>query len=336
MQQVMDKKRPLGSTGISLDVIGLGTWGLGGVYYGKVPFNSGVEAVRAYIDGGGTHIDTAYSYHQSEDIVGAAIKPYARENLIITSKTYAGCMDPSRLSDIRTECEISLRDLGTDYLDVYMIHGTPFDEDHLNRLIDEFEKLKAAGKIRHIGCSIRGPMVNDETRDTAILAARTGRIEVMQLNYSIARQKHREVFAEAGRCGVGLVCRWVYESGMLAGKYPIGHEFVWPDTRNRYRPAERDAILQIGQELKSMLPEGYKNPVEIAAMFALAEPEVGGIILGGNTADQVRRNLSLTNLPPLPAPLLKKLKENYTALNDRYNPTGEFEHVDSPRRPLEE
>lgn len=329
------KKSSFGHTGMEISRIGLGTWGLGGVYYGEVPDAQGIETVRAYIDGGGRHIDTAFSYHKSEDVIGEAIKPYNREELFITSKTYAGCFpEKNDLHEVRTQCEISLRDLGIDYLDNYMCHGTPLDADQFNRILDEFDKLKAAGKIRSIGCSIRGPTVTDQTRDTAIMAIKTGRIDCVQLTYSIARQKHGEVFQTAKKHGVAIITRWVLESGMLAGKYELGHQFVWPDTRNRYRPEERDTILQIGYDLKKMLPEGYENPIQLAVAFALADDGVTGLILGSNTADHVRRNLKLDNLPPLSADVVQKLKKMYGSFNDRCNPTGAFEHVDSPRRPL--
>ncbi len=50
--------------------IGLGTWGLGGVYYGEVSKAEGVATVRAFLDAGGCHIDTAFSYHKSEEVIG--------------------------------------------------------------------------------------------------------------------------------------------------------------------------------------------------------------------------------------------------------------------------
>jgi myo-inositol catabolism protein IolS len=315
--------------------IGMGTWGLGGVYYGKVPLEQGVAAVRAYIDAGGRHMDTAFAYHQSEDIIGAAIKPYRREEFFITSKTYAGCDNRAEIPKVRTDLEISLRDLGTDYVDCYMIHGSPTDEGHMLALADMFDQLKAEGKIRSVGASIRGPTVTDVTRDTAIMYARSGRMDVIQLTYSIARQKHLAAIAAAGKNNVGLIARWVLESGMLAGKYPIGHEFVWPDTRNRYRTAERDAILQVGLDIQKDLPPGFKHAAEVAIAFALAEPAVTGIVLGANTPEQVRRNCDLDRLPPLPPDYLQKLKDAYWSRNDMHNPTGEFEHVPSPRRPLE-
>lgn len=324
-------------SGKALSRIGLGTWGLGGVYYGEVTFEQGVETVRAYLDAGGNHLDSAYSYHQAEDIVGAAIKHYPREDLFLTSKTYAGSFPERNDHDqIAVQCDISLRDLGTDYLDCYMVHGTPDRCDDLNRALDAFDRLKATGKVLRVGCSIRGPSVTDQTRDTARMAIETGRIDVIQLNYSVARQKHAEVFAAALKQGVAVITRWVLESGFLAGKYPLGQTFTWPDTRNRYQPAERDRLLQIGLDLKTLLPEGFDSPVALAVAFALASPAVTGVILGSNTAEQTRRNVALSKLPPLPLETVNLLKERYFGVNDACNPTGAFEHVDSPRRPLGE
>lgn len=316
--------------------IGLGTWGLGGVYYGEVTFEQGVETVRAYLEGGGRHIDSAFSYHQAEDIVGAAIKGFPREDLFLTSKSYSGSFLPERqdLHELKEQCEISLRDTGVDYFDCYMIHGTPPDESAFLTCCDAFEELKSSGKIRSIGCSIRGPVVTKDRLETARMAILSGRIDCIQFNYSIARQLFGEVFDLAREHGVAVINRWVIESGMLAGKYPLGQEFVWPDTRNRYLPEQRDTILKIGHDIRDSLPEGFENPVQVAVAFALADPAVTGVILGSNTPDQARRNLALDQLPPLPPDYLAMLRETYGPLNDHCNPTGEFEHVDSPRRPL--
>jgi len=174
-------------------------------------------------------------------------------------------------------------------------------------------------------------MVSDESVDRALLAIRSERMDVLQLNYSIARQKLGKTFDEAQANGVGLITRWVLESGMLAGKYEPGHEFIWPDTRNRYLPAERDGILEIGQFIKQNLPEGYDSAVQVAAKFALAEPAVSGIVLGGTRPEQVAENVKISHLPDLPDDLVAELKKRYAHRNDEFNPTGEFEHVKSPR-----
>ncbi len=324
----MQATRALGNTGIEISTIGLGCWGLGGAYYGEIPRQVAVDAMRTYIEEGGRHLDTAYSYQASEEILGEAIKPYDRKDLIITSKTYGGSHNPETLGKIRHDCEISLKGIGVDYIDVYMTHGSPPDPDQMNAVLDELDTLKEEGKIRIIGASIPGPVVTDDRVDRALQYIRSGRVKVLQLNYSIARQKLGQIFDEAREHGVGIITRWVLESGMLTGKYEVGHEFVWPDTRNRYLPKERDAYLALAQELKTMLPEGYTSPAQVAVAFALHHPGVSGTVLGATNPDQVKRNCAMVELPPLPDELVEKLRATYGPFNDSFNPTGEFEHVD--------
>lgn len=330
------KRRKLGATGVEITEIGMGTWGLGGVYYGKVTQSDGIAALRAYLDAGGNHVDTAYSYHTSEDVVGKAIKGYDRGGLVLASKTYAGCFSLDDIPNIRKELEVSLRALGTDYLDLYMIHGTPNDADHFARLCDAFAQLRDEGKIRVIAASIPGPKVTDDSLATARMAVASGRVGAIQITYSIARQKLGAVVAEAAAAGVGVTARWILESGLLAGTYESGHVFAWPDTRNRFRPHERDAMLRLGAELKASLPPGFENPVQLATAFALSEVGLSGVVLGGTQADKVRRNCAMDALPPLPASVVTRLKAQYAALNDSFNPTGEFEGVPSPRPGLDE
>ncbi len=321
------KTRALGNTGIQISEIGLGTWGLGGVYHGNISREEAIGTVRAYLDSGGNHIDTAYSYQASEEIIGQAIKGYDRDSMIITSKTYMGSSRREDFPKIRKQLEVSLRGLGVDYVDVYMIHGTPGDPDHLNALCDEFEKLRDEGKFRVLGASIPGPVVNDERLERTRNAIRTGRIQAIQLNYSIARQKLGEAFEEAAGKGVGIITRWVLESGLLTGVYPPGHEFIWPDTKARYKPEERDGMLRMAVDLKEKLPEGYENFAQLAIAFALANKNISGVILGAMNSDEVERNNRVDSLPPLPEELLRELKEKYGPLNDSFNPTGDFEHV---------
>ncbi len=328
------KTKKLGKTGLEISEVGYGTWGLGGVYYGEVDNQQGIDAVKAYIDAGGNHLDSAYSYHKAELLEGIAIENYDRDKLILASKSYAGCFNRDKpwQERLQEELDITLRDLKTDYVDIYMIHAAPTEQEHLDELLDEYEKLREQGKIRFIGVSVPGPSVTDESVERALLSIRSGRVDMVECNYSIARQKMGRVFDEALEKGVGIIARWVVESGMLSGKYTPGHEFIWPDTRNRYQPSERDGILEIGQFLKNNLPEGYESPVQVAAKFALAEPGVSGIILGGTKAEQVLQNMKISDLPDLSDDFIATLKEKYADRNDEFNPTGEFEHVKSPRK----
>ncbi len=330
----MMKTRSIGKTGIAITEIGLGAWGLGGVYYGNVSKEQGIEAVRAYLDGGGNHLDTAYSYHASEEIIGSAIQGYDRSRLVIASKTYAGSESLADISNIRTHLEISLRDLGTDYVDLYYLHGSPEDPDRMQRILDVYQQLKGEGKIRAIGASIRGPVIDQVSLANAYRYLRSGKVDVIELAYSVLRQKHGAIFAEAHSRGVGVITRVVLESGLIAGKYAPGHRFVWPDQRTRYGP-ELDQIFAEGQHLLSLIPPGYTSTAELAPRFVLADPDISGVILGGTTADQFRRTCAMDALPPLSPELVSYLKQRYADRSESFNPTGTLQHVDSPRRPLD-
>ena len=172
------KTRELGSSGIHASVIGLGTFGIGGWFWGGTDEKKSIEAIHASIDGGINLLDTApmYGYGLSEEIVGKAIKG-RRNQVVLATKvglvwdndqgeffTYADDKGPSdkpakysvyknlRPESIQTEVENSLRRLQTDYIDLYQTHWqdatTPI-ETTMEKLL----KLKDQGKIRAIGVS---------------------------------------------------------------------------------------------------------------------------------------------------------------------------------------
>jgi diketogulonate reductase-like aldo/keto reductase len=137
------RQRVFGTTGRAVSVVGQGTW--------PVPDR---DALRRGIDLGLTHIDTAEMYGdgRSEEIVGEAIAPYPRESLFIVSKVLPSNATPR---GIVRACERSLKRLGTDYLDCYLLHwrGDPSLEDAMCGL----EALVHDGKIRSLGVSNLDP-----------------------------------------------------------------------------------------------------------------------------------------------------------------------------------
>ena len=138
--------------GADIPVLGQGTWGLGG---GMAPDHShdstAIDAIRTAIELGYTHIDTAEMYGggHTEELVGQAVSEYNREELFITSKIWKQTMDHQ---DVINALEGSLKRLGTDYLDLYLIHrpnrDIPIEETFrgLNALIEQ-------GKVRYLGVS---------------------------------------------------------------------------------------------------------------------------------------------------------------------------------------
>lgn len=136
---------PFGDTGVDVSVIGQGTWNLE-----HDDPDEAIAALDAGLDAGMNHIDTAELYgHGKVERLIAPIVRQRREQIFLVSKVL-----PQNASYDRTlkACEQSLQRLGTDYLDVYLLHwrerGTPLEET-----FRAFETLEEAGKIRHYGVS---------------------------------------------------------------------------------------------------------------------------------------------------------------------------------------
>jgi diketogulonate reductase-like aldo/keto reductase len=131
--------REFGNSGERVATIGQGTWQMK---------KHAVDALRAGIDLGMTHIDTAEMYTGAEEIVAEAIRG-RREDVFLASKVL-----PSNASHKGTlrACEASLKRLGTDYLDVYLLHWWS-DSHPVSETMRAMEDLVAAGKIRYIGVS---------------------------------------------------------------------------------------------------------------------------------------------------------------------------------------
>lgn len=133
------QRRRFGATGFEVPVIGQGTWPL-----------PDRDALRRGIELGMTHIDTAEMYGdgRSEEIVGEAMAPYPRESLFIVSKVVPS---NGRRDRLQRACERSLRRLGTDYLDCYLLHWR--GDVELAETMAGLEALLDAGKIRGLGVS---------------------------------------------------------------------------------------------------------------------------------------------------------------------------------------
>lgn len=130
--------------GESVPVFGLGTWMMGDR---KASFADEVAALQLGLDLGVTLIDTAEMYADAELVVGEAVKG-RRDDLFIVSKVLPS--NASRAGTIAA-CERSLKRLGTDHIDLYLLHWR--GGVRLAETVAAFEELKAAGKIRHWGVS---------------------------------------------------------------------------------------------------------------------------------------------------------------------------------------
>jgi diketogulonate reductase-like aldo/keto reductase len=139
------------NSGFALPAYGLGTWGIGGLMEADGSKDEAdVAAIKAALDRGVMHIDTAESYGagHSEELVGRAIKGFDRSKLIITTKVSAW---NQRYVDVRKSAEASLKRLGTEYIDLYLLHRFPEPGIDIKETMRAMDELVADGLIKNIG-----------------------------------------------------------------------------------------------------------------------------------------------------------------------------------------
>jgi len=139
--------------GFKMPLFGLGTWMMGGDFK-RDPDNDGQADIASLICGmehGLTHIDTAEMYAEgfSEEISGQAIKGHIRDNLFITSKVWS---DDLSYDGVLRAAENSLKRLGTNYLDLYLVHK-PNDRFPMTETMKALDRLADEGIIKNIGVS---------------------------------------------------------------------------------------------------------------------------------------------------------------------------------------
>jgi aryl-alcohol dehydrogenase-like predicted oxidoreductase len=321
----MVKTRTFGRTGWQVTELGFGAWAIGGASYGPVEVAQGEQAVETYLDLGGNFIDTANGYAGSEERIGNVLQRRGgRGNVFICSKSPGGG-SPDNLHLIREHVELSLRRLQTDYIDLYCLHAPPEDADLMQRALDVYDKLKEEGKVRAVGASIKGPSVTDSTTDLCRRYIDTGRIDSIQLIYSILRQKNAGIFEYASDNGVALVARTSIESGFLSGRYKPGVDFSRKDDndhRRRWSKASLDKILGMVEEIENFaLKAPYDCLAQVAIRFVLEAPLISTCIPGARTSGQVNENMRTANLPSLDDETVERLRKDYQGLEETVNPS---------------
>jgi myo-inositol catabolism protein IolS len=316
------KKRLLGKSGIEISEIGFGAWPIGGSAYGDTSDSDGLEALETYIEAGGNHIDTARSYGRSETLTGDVLSKLDRSEIFLATKTAQGEFVES-IPEVRKELEESLRELKTDYVDLYYLHHPPDDIETMNRTLDEFEALKQEGKIKLIGASIKAADVTPHTLALCNQYIDSGRVDAIEIVYSILRQFHSKMFTHAYQEGVGIIARTSIESGFLSGKYKPGFSFTKAnknDHRARWPEEKQNKIFSIVEELKNWaVKPPFQTIPQVAIKFSLAPKEVSSLIVGARNANQAKMNIETALLPDIEQNIIEKLIKEYSDTTELAN-----------------
>ena len=228
--------KPFGSTGYEVSAVGYGTWPVSAMYWGTdVDDEISIRSIRSAIDQGINLIDTApiYGATHSEQVVGRALKDGYRDKVFLTTKCgldysffaaeHRGVNDTSA-KRVRFDCENSLRIMGTDHIDLLLIHW-PSKTVPMEETCTELEKLRQEGKIRFIGASNFSPAQIDEARQYC-------KFDVIQHRLSIITRFGVEALQYGHSIGLGTMTHGSLEGGVLTGNYREPPKF--PDGDERY------------------------------------------------------------------------------------------------------
>jgi diketogulonate reductase-like aldo/keto reductase len=214
--------------GVKMPVLGLGTWQLEG--------KGGVEAVQLALRLGYTHIDTAEIYGNQREI-GIAIKGHDRKRLFITSKVWYTHL---RKRDVLAACTQTLKELGTTYLDLYLIHW-PNSAVPLQETFEALKELHDDGKVRAVGVSNFTVKHLEEAMKASKVDICVNQVEFHPLLYqkellAFCDKNHvrltaysplgrgavfkeatiKEIAAKHGKSPSQVALRWLYEKGVIA------------------------------------------------------------------------------------------------------------------------
>ncbi len=290
-------KRILGKDGLEVSALGLGCMGLSFGYGPAVSKEDGIRLIRAAYDAGVTFFDTAEAYGQfNEELLGAAVAPF-REKVVLATKfgfkngLTAQGMDSSPAS-IRKVAEQSLKNLGTDHIDLFYQHrvdtNTPIEE-----VAGTVQDLIREGKVRHFGLSEAGAQ-------TIRKAHAVQPVTALQSEYSIWwREPEGEILPTLEELGIGFVPFSPLGKGFLTGAINVDTEFDKTDFRNvvpRFAEENRRANVRLVDLLKGIAAKRDATPAQIALGWLLYQKPWIVPIPGTTKLHRLQENLGAASM----------------------------------------
>jgi aryl-alcohol dehydrogenase-like predicted oxidoreductase len=278
---------------------------MGTVY--KVGGSLADELVGKALDAGVTFFDTAdgYAGGESESLLGKALKS-KREQVVIATKVGFRTGKPLTQSGLSRRhilwsVDQSLKRLGTDWIDAYIVHR----EDPLTPLEETLEALDAvvrAGKVRYLGFSNWSAWKAAAALELQISGG-LARFTHGQMHYSLlGRDVERDVIPMMRRYGLGLTVWSPLASGFLSGKYTRDN---LSDPDNRYSgfdiiPFDKDQGFKLVDRMRVIAANHGASVAQIAIAWLLAKRDVASVLIGATKIAQLEDNLAAADVALTP------------------------------------
>jgi aryl-alcohol dehydrogenase-like predicted oxidoreductase len=292
--------RRMGASDLELSAIGFGCWEMGGNQYGDVDDREEARAVHRAIDLGVTLFDTAaiYGHGHSEEVLGKALGARRKEIVLVTKGGLSwevvggpSTRDSSRAA-ITAGMDDSLRRLGTDDVDLYLIHW-PDPKTPIAETMETLNDLVRAGKTRYVGVSNYSAAQLREAKRAADICAN-------QVGYNLFdRRWEREMFPTALALGVGVMAYGPMAHGLLTGAFTTETTFVAWDWRARgsafgqhlFTPENFPKNVAVADRLKEVAARLGTTLPKLAIAWVLQQPAVSVALAGIRKPEEIEHNI---------------------------------------------
>jgi len=320
--------RRLGATGPAVSSPALGCMGLSGVY-GAVDADEGVRVIHAYLDAGGTLLDTGdfYGAGHNEMLIARALADRSRDDVVLSVK-FGALLRPGgmpsgfdgRPASVRNFLTYSLQRLGVDHVDVYRparLDPTVPIEDTVGAVAE----LVEAGHVRHIGLSEVGAA-------TIRRAAAVAPISDLQIEYSLLTRTIEEAILPTCReLGIGITAYGVLSRGLIGGSGTLeGARRMTP----RFQDGNREHNEALVARLRDMAEAKGCSVAQLAIAWVAARGEDIVPVIGARRTEQVTTMLDGVTLTGDEVAQLETLIPRDAVAGDRY-PAAAMADLDSER-----
>jgi aryl-alcohol dehydrogenase-like predicted oxidoreductase len=300
------QERALGASGLRVSRLGLGlmTWG------GATDEYEAREQLTAFVDAGGTLLDTAHVYSggASEELLGTLLPEFSRDELVIATKGGFGYGRTGRVADtsrrgLLSHLDTSLRRLGTDHVDLWQVHVWS-DAAPLEETLSALDTAVATGRAAYVGISNWSGWRTAQAATWQRAAPGRAPLVSTQVEYSLLnRAVEQEIVPAAQELGLGVLPWSPLGRGVLTGKYRSGTP---SDSRGASEmsafvdPYRDEASSQVVEAVVRAAEGLGWTPLEVALAWVRDRPGVTAPIVGARTSAQLRAALASEDrtLPP--------------------------------------
>lgn len=266
----------------------MGTWQAGKRFWVGIEDADSIKAIQAAFEAGITTFDTAEVYGEghSESIVGQALAD-VREQVVLATKVFPNHF---KYNQVIEACDRSLKNLNTDYIDLYQMHwpsgSFKTESVPVEETMSALNELKQQGKIRAIG-------VSNFSRAQLEEAAQYGRIDSLQPPYSLFwRQVEKDAMPYCIENNISILAYSPLAQGLLTGKFGLDHQFEKGDNRADNKLFKGENYQRAQTALNKLRPIAERHQCSLAGLalaWVMAQPQ-SNAIAGARHAEQASQN----------------------------------------------